>query len=400
MFRLLRTARVLRLAGAAGVLAVLVALSGPAWPAPPSAPPVKRVVMVAAYFSDDDTKAIEDAVSGLAEARAALRGRLNVSWTSLTTTDTALVAAKGSPAPLTEAMERAAQSADLVIAWGDPLADAALNAARRHPNVKFVLVSYMYINVLPPNLSEGSFADTVEAFIAGAAAAEQTRTGLIGFIEPVDRGPQRIAFRAGAYYDNPDVRVMTDFVGVSRTTDPLIKDLPPSWAAARYAGTAEPAARDPGKAEEVALAQYDLGADIIYADAGPANPGIYRAAIHRGRWLIARSPMRGSEPPPRQLWSDRILTTVIERPDLATRHLVEQLLSDTPLPHHFLWGLTYPQPQPRVPMIGFVTGQGDSARSRSLAVILRQVMADIQAERVVVPYSTDQLNNFLKDHAP
>ncbi|HLY21464.1 MAG TPA: BMP family ABC transporter substrate-binding protein [bacterium] len=396
MLRLLRTARVLRLAGAAAVLAGLVAWSGPAWPAPP----VKRVVMVAAYLSDDDTKLIEDAVGGLAEARAALRGRVSVSWTSLTTSDTALVAAKGAPAPLHDAVERAAESADLVIAWGDPLADVTVDAARRHPAVKFVLVSYLYLNVLPPNLSEGSFADTVEAFIAGAAAAVQTRTGLIGLIEPVDRGPQRVAFQAGAYYASPRVRVLEDFVGVSRALDPLIKDLPPSWTAARYAGTAESAAHDPGKAEEVALAQYDLGADIVYADAGPANAGIYRAAMRRGRWLIARGPLRSGERPRRQPWSDQVLTSVIERPDLAALHLVNQFLSDTPLPRHFLWGLTYPQPQPREPLIGFLHGHADDSRARDADAILTQLMENIRAERVVVPYSTGQLNNFLRDYPP
>jgi len=382
------------------VLAILVALGGPASPAPRPASSVKRVVMVAAYFSDDDTKAIEDAVGGLAEARTALRGRLDVSWTSLSTSETALVAAQGSPASLRDALERAARSADLVIAWGDPLADAAVDAARRHPAVQFVLVSYMYLKALPPNLSEGSFADTVEAFIAGAAAAVQTRTGLIGFIEPVDRGPQQLAYRAGAYYTRPRVRVVADFVGVSGALDPLIKGLPPSWTAARYAGTAEPAAHDPSKAEEVALAQYDLGADIIYADAGPANAGIYRAAMRRGRWLIARSPLRTGERPKKQPWSDQVLTSVIERPDLAALHLVGQLLSGTALPHHFLWGLTYPRPQPSVPLIGFLHGHADDSRARDADAILTHLIENIQAERVVVPYSTNQLTNFLRDYPP
>jgi basic membrane lipoprotein Med (substrate-binding protein (PBP1-ABC) superfamily) len=380
-------------------LATLVAVSGPAWPVAARTPPAMRVNLVAAYLSDGDTSLIEDAVRGLAEARLALPGRLTASWVSLATTDSELVAAKGMPARLRDAVEHAALSADLVIAWGDPMTDAAVAAAREYPTSKFFLVSNIWIPVLPPNLSEGSFADAVEAFIAGAAAAAQTRSGRIGFIEPVDRGPQRIGYEAGAYYANPRARVIVDFLGVSRTLNQADALLPPSWASARYAGIAEPASHDPRKAEEVALAQYDRGADIIYADAGPSSAGVFHAALRRGGRVIARGGVRSQTlyPP---AWTDRVLAMMVERPDLAIHHLVSQFLSKTPLPRHLLWGLTYPQPQPKVSMIGFLPGRSSGTQARTLFPFLDRVVQDVKTEQVVVPYDPAELNEFFRRYPP
>ncbi len=377
----------------ATVLLSLAVATGTVWSEPAPFPAPVRVSLVTASVPGDDRNLVEDAARGLRAAQRAFAKRVAASQVSLQTTGAEIAAARGMPPRLRDAMRRATLSSDLVIAWGDPLTDAAIDAARTYPRVRFILVSAVYVPQLPPNVTQGSFEDTGEAFLAGAAAAMLTRTHEIGFIAPVNQGPQKIGYRAGAYYANPRVRVILDFLGVSRTMAETDRNLPPSWVTARYAGASEPTFQDPQKAEEVALAQYDRGVDIIYAMTGSSTAGVYRAAVNRRGWVMDQGGMRSAAQYPRT-WRDRRLMTTTERPDLAVYHLVSRFIEGTALPPHLVWGLTYPQPPE--PMIGFVL----EPRTAAIAPLLGRIFEQMRTRKVVVPYGTEQLAEFFKLHPP
>jgi|GEM_PF-3513667 len=381
----------------AGILLCLALAAGPVWSHAASSPAQVRVTLVTASVPGDDPTVVVDAARGLRDAQRAFAGRAVVSRISLRTTGAEIAATKGAPPQLRAALLRAALSSNLVIAWGDPLTDVALDAARAYPRIHFVLVSAVYVTQLPPNVTQGSFEDTAEAFLAGAAAAMQSRSQAIGFIGPLDRGPQKIGYRAGAYYANARTRVITDFLGVSRALLGNDRDLPPSWIGARFAGASEPTFHDARKAEEVALAQYDRGVDVIYVMAGASAAGVYRAAVSRRGWVMDQGGVSpAAHYPP--AWRDRRLMTTTERPDLAVYHLVAQSVEGIALPHRLVWGLTYPQPPQ--PMIGFALDAGPGARSGAVGSFLGKILEQIRAEKLVVPYGTEQLAEFFKQYPP
>jgi len=381
----------------AGILLCLALVAGPVWSHAASPPAQVRVTLVTASVPGDDPTVVVDAARGLGDAQRAFAGRAVVSHVSLRTTGAEIATTKGAPPQLRAALLRAALSSNMVIAWGDPLTDVTLDVARAYPRIHFVLVSAIYVVQLPPNVSQGLFQDLEEAFLAGAAAAMQSRSQAIGFIGPLDRGPQKIGYRAGAYYANSRIRVITDFLGVSRALPGNDRDLPPSWVGARFAGASEPTLHDAQKAEEVALAQYDRGVDVIYVMAGASAAGVYRAAVSRREWVMDQGGVSSAAQYP-PTWRDRRLMTTTERPDLAVYHLVAQSVEGTGLPPHLVWGLTYPWPPQ--PMIGVALDASPGARSGALGSFLGKILEQMRAKKLVVPYDMDQLTEFFKLYPP
>jgi basic membrane protein A len=323
---------------AAVVASALVAHLGiaSALRAAPRGPLPLRVTLVAAQQPGDPGLA-EGAVRGLRAVRSTLGRRISVAYVLAPADGVDPGAVEAVEPRLTATLEAAARSSDLVIASGDFLTGPAVRAAARRPATRFVLVSSIHIAEPPSNLSEGWYRRDEEAFLAGAAAALVSRSHVIGFIGPVAYGAEQTAYRAGARSVAPRVRVLADALAVTVTgTHPGA--IPESWRSAGDAGAFEPGTREPRAAEEVALAQFDLGADVVYAVAGASNAGTYRAAVARDRWVITRG-APGSERALPQRWRDHTLVTITERPDAAVYQLVRQLVAAGRLPPHLAWGV-------------------------------------------------------------
>lgn len=129
--------------------------------------------------------------------------------------------------------------------------ESARVAAGDFPNTQFVMGSGL--GPTDPNVSV--FDDWIHepAYLCGMMAGELTETNIIGVVGgvPIPEVNRLInAFKAGAKEVNPDVKVKIAFLG--------------EWF-------------NPTKAKELALAQIDAGADVLYAE----RYGVHEAALEK-----------------------------------------------------------------------------------------------------------------------
>jgi len=131
-----------------------------------------------------------------------------------------------------------------------------------YPNVRFVAVDPVALHIETANITEMHFAVEDSAFLAGVAAAMTSRTGIVGFVGGFQSFPSegsRTGFEQGAHFENPDITVVSKYVGP--VGSPSVK-----------------ARTQPGLASAVAGDMFDDGADVIFHDVGESGAGVVRAA--------------------------------------------------------------------------------------------------------------------------
>lgn len=117
------------------------------------------------------------------------------------------------PDAMTEALHRAAESAQGVIFIGGQGNAVTPPVAAAFPETRFAVVQG---NVTAANLASYDVLQEQSAFLAGAAAARLTRSGVVGHLSghrvvPGLKG--RAAFAAGVRHVAPGMRVVTGFCG-------------------------------------------------------------------------------------------------------------------------------------------------------------------------------------------
>jgi basic membrane protein A len=183
--------------------------------------------------------------------------------------------------------EFASRGYDLVIALGGARAAAVKKVAAEFPKVKFAIVD---AEVKAPNVRSILFEEQEGSFLVGAIAGLMSKSGKNGFIGGMDIPlihRYGLAYRAGAKRTLPSVTVSQDFVG--KTSE--------AWS-------------NPARGKELALAQYNSGADIIFAAAGATNLGVFDATEEKAKFAIGVSNQNGIKP-------GRILTSMIKRVDIG-----------------------------------------------------------------------------------
>ena len=144
-----------------------------------------------------------------------------------------------------------AQGYNLVFGHGFEYQDPAIRIAPSFPKTAFVTTSG---TKTAPNVAGVEFAFSDGAYLAGIVAGAASHSGIIGTIGGTQLPPVVSAFRAfeaGARSVNPNIRVLTAYVG--------------NW-------------EDASAAKEQALAQIARGADVIFQDADAAGLGVFQAA--------------------------------------------------------------------------------------------------------------------------
>jgi len=153
---------------------------------------------------------------------------------------------------------------DIIIGSGWQLQEPFQNIAQDYPDKKYIIfdasVDYTlgdYSNVysITYKANEGSF-------LAGVMAASMSKTGIIGFLGGMDGAGINdflIGYIEGAKYINPDIKVLSGYVG--------------SYV-------------DSPKCKEMALAQYNQGADFVFTAAGASGIGTLEAAKETGKFAI------------------------------------------------------------------------------------------------------------------
>ena len=164
---------------------------------------------------------------------------------------------------------------DVIVTVGFALTDATYAAAKKYPNVKFVGIDQFLSKDKDhpdwplPNLVGVIFDEDKAGFLAGALAAQMSKTGTIGSVLGTDVVPPVWRFgegyRAGAKYIKSDINVLVTYhsdVGFDKTfTDP-------EWG------------------KTTALSMIDKKADVIFGAGGKTGNGALLGAADKKVFAI------------------------------------------------------------------------------------------------------------------
>ncbi len=154
----------------------------------------------------------------------------------------------------------AEQGYDVIFAHGNEFADSAARVAPDYPEVQFCVTASVALQ--ESNLSSLNTDNAEQGFIEGVVAAMVTKSDVVGIIGGMDIpsiSDSVIGFELGAKYINPDIKVLSTYVG----------DFV-----------------DAARAKEIATSMIDGGADVLMHNAGPAGNGMFEACEDAGVYAL------------------------------------------------------------------------------------------------------------------
>lgn len=201
----------------------------------------------------------------------------------------------GDATSLEPAMRAFAQMGyDLIIGVGFAQAPIVEQVARDYPQTHFAIVDGICQS---PNVASLLFKEHEGSFLVGMIAAATSKTGTIGFVGGMDIPLIHRFYEGyveGARYVNPHVRVLKNYIGI---TDG-------AW-------------NNPSKGRELAIAQYEQGADVVFQAAGNSGLGVFDAAEAAGKLAI------GTDSNQNWIKPGHILTSMLKRIDNAVFSVVK-----------------------------------------------------------------------------
>jgi basic membrane protein A len=188
------------------------------------------------------------------------------------------------------------EKVDLIYGVGFLFEESMKAAAASYPDQKYAIIDSV---VDAPNVASITFAEHEGSFLVGVIAGLATETDKIGFvggmkfplIEKFEYG-----FRAGVKAVNPDAEVIVN-----------------------YADSFEDAA----KGKEIALAQHQAGADVVYHAAGGVGIGVIQAAKEMGFWAIGVDKDQSSLAP------ESVLASMVKRVDVGVFEVAKSVSEGT-----------------------------------------------------------------------
>ncbi|MBX3277890.1 MAG: BMP family ABC transporter substrate-binding protein [Acidobacteria bacterium] len=167
--------------------------------------------------------------------------------------------------------------------------------ASDYPQLHFVIIDSV---ADLPNVASLLFKEHEGSFLVGMIAAYTSKTGILGFVGGMDIPlihKFATGYEEGARYVNPKIRVIRNFVGITDA----------AW-------------NNPGKGRELANAQYEQGADIIFQAAGNSGLGVFDAAEAYGKFAI------GVDANQNWIKPGYVLTSMIKRIDNAVFSVIKE----------------------------------------------------------------------------
>ena len=193
----------------------------------------------------------------------------------------------------------ARQGYDIIVCVGYLLEDALKEVAPQFPDTKFVIIDG---SVEGDNIYSYKYKLNEGGFLSGALAAYVTgenKFGTVGGMEIPDVVAWESGFAAGVKTINPEAEVMTTYVG--------------SFA-------------DPGKAKELALAQFNSGAAAIMEISSGGAIGVIEAARDADKQFVATDRSKDSFAPGFEL------TAALAARDVALFEAAKQIKEGTAVP--------------------------------------------------------------------
>jgi len=171
-----------------------------------------------------------------------------------------------------------------IIGVGFNTAPAITKAAKLFPKQAFVVLDSV---IDLPNVQSIVFDEEQGAYLAGALAAMNSSSQVIGFVGGMDVGliaKFSCGYIQGARYVSPEIKVLKNYISSTVT----------AW-------------NDPSKAIELAKSQIERGADVLFAAAGGSGSGVYLAA-HEANVLAI-----GVDSNQNSLQPDNMLTSMVKK---------------------------------------------------------------------------------------
>lgn len=201
----------------------------------------------------------------------------------------------GDPTSIEPAMRAFAEREyDLVIGVGFAQTDIMTKVAKDYPELNFAIIDGV---IDLPNVASLVFKEHEGSYLVGMIAARKTKSNVLGFIGGMDipliHRFQK-GYEEGAQSINPDVRVITNYVGVTDA----------AW-------------NNPGKGKELAVAQIGKGADVIFTAAGNSGLGAFDAAEQYNKFVIGVDSNQNWVKP------GFVLTSMVKRVDNAVYQIIQ-----------------------------------------------------------------------------
>ncbi|HEX6127026.1 MAG TPA: BMP family ABC transporter substrate-binding protein [Pyrinomonadaceae bacterium] len=219
----------------------------------------------------------------------------------------------GNPTSIEPAMRAFAEKGfDLIVGVGFAQGPILKRVATDYPDIKFAIVDGVIFEddgkTPKSNVASLVFREHEGSYLVGMIAAEKSKTGVLGFLGGMDipliHRFQK-GYEEGAKSVNPNITVIPNYVGV---TDG-------AW-------------NNPGKGKELALAQIQKGADVIFTAAGNSGLGAFDAVEQYGkndqgeanRFVIGVDSNQNAVKP------GFVLTSMVKRVDNAVYDVVKEVL--------------------------------------------------------------------------
>lgn len=203
----------------------------------------------------------------------------------------------GDPTSIEPSMRAFAERGyDLIVGVGFAQAPIMDDVARDYPNLKFAIIDGV---IDLPNVASLIFKEHEGSFLVGMIAARVSKTGKIGFVGGMDIPlihKFETGYAEGARYASPRIEVFENYVGVTDA----------AW-------------NNPGKGKELAKAQIERGADVIFQAAGNSGLGVFDAAEEVKKLAIGVDSNQNWVKP------GFILTSMIKRVDVSVFNSVKDL---------------------------------------------------------------------------
>jgi basic membrane protein A len=216
----------------------------------------------------------------------------------------------------------ATQAFDAVVAVGDSQAPDVSSVARRFEETHFALIGGV---VTAPNVESITFNEQEGSFLAGALAAQFSRT-------------KRIAFLGGARIP-PLAAAEAGFIAGAREIDPRVR------VGAQYVGSFA----DETRAKKIARELFASGVDVVYVVAGKAGLGAIAETREPGGGYAI-----GADADQTALAPGRVLASVVKRVDRAAERVCLETIGHKPVSGHTELGLA----DGGVELAGFDTARG------------------------------------------
>ncbi|MEZ5825709.1 MAG: BMP family ABC transporter substrate-binding protein [Geminicoccaceae bacterium] len=189
------------------------------------------------------------------------------------------------------------KGANMVVVVGFGFATPLEAVAAEETDTKFTIIDMV---VDQPNVQSVTFKEHEGSFLVGMAAALASQTGKVGFVGGMDIPLIRNfahGYEQGVKHANADGEVIVNMTGTT----------PAAW-------------NDPARGGELAISQFDRGADVVYAAAGSTGLGVLQAAADQGKLSI------GVDSNQNHLHPGSVLTSMLKRVDVAVYNALKSAM--------------------------------------------------------------------------